>query len=212
MGIWTSTKSFFHTMRQFKWDLQGRHYIHKQAWLALIPSFVGYTIRYRFYKKYVKAVGPDTKFLERLYIRNPQKLTVGRHCSLGIDCNIQAAGGVTMGDYVILGPGVKIWSSNHIYADPNTPVYFQGSEFKEVIIEDDVWIGANAFIMPGTHLGKGCIVAAGAIVGGKRYKDFSILAGNPARVIGFRNTPPAEAAAPAAPEATPTAPPSEPAS
>ncbi|MEP0828057.1 MAG: acyltransferase [bacterium] len=178
--------NFFSTLRKFKRDLEGRRFLYTQAILAWIPSFIGYTIRGRFYRKWIKSVGPNTLFLERLYIRNPQLMTIGSNCSMGIDCAIQAAGGLTIGNYVILGPGVKIWTSNHIYADPNVPIYNQGSEFKPVVIEDDTWIGANAFIMPGTHLGKGCVVAAGAIVSGRRYKDFSILAGNPARVIGFR--------------------------
>jgi acetyltransferase-like isoleucine patch superfamily enzyme len=181
------TKKFIDFLRRSKWDLEGRRFLYKQALLSWIPSYIGYTLRGRFYRKYLKSMGEETLFLERVYIRNPQNFSVGRHCSIGIDCALQAAGGLTLGDYVILGPGVKIWTSNHIYADPNVPIYDQGSEFKEVVIGDDTWVGANVFIMPGAHIGKGCVISAGAVVGGKTYKDYSILAGNPARVIGFRN-------------------------
>ena len=183
-------RSFFSFLRKAKRDLEGRHYIYKQAILAFIPSYIGFTLRGRFYRKYLKFVGEDTLFLERLYIRNPQNLSIGKHCSIGIDCTIQAAGNLTLGDYVILGPGVKIWTSNHNYENPDIPIYDQGSSFKEVIIEDDAWIGANVFIMPGAHIGKGCVISAGSIVGGKRFKDYSIIAGNPARVIGFRGQNP----------------------
>jgi acetyltransferase-like isoleucine patch superfamily enzyme len=57
-----------------------------------------------------------------------------------------------------------------------------------VVIGRDVWIGANAFVMPGVQLGDGCVVAAGAVVGAKKYPPYKILAGNPARVIGTRQT------------------------
>ncbi len=74
--------------------------------------------------------------------------------------------GLTFGNAVLLGPGVSIWTSNHQFADPEVLIADQGQEFKPVIIEDDVWLGANSFIMPGTHLGRGCVVSAEAMVGG----------------------------------------------
>ena len=54
------------------------------------------------------------------------------------------------------------------------------------MIEDDVFVASNAFILPGTTLSRGCIVSAGAVVNGKTYRPYSILGGNPARVIGYR--------------------------
>jgi acetyltransferase-like isoleucine patch superfamily enzyme len=117
-------------------------------------------------------------------------LWVGQRTGISVNVQIQAAGHVRLGDDVIVGPGVRIWSANHVYKNPDVPINQQGAEYKEVVIEDDTWIGAGAFIMPGTHMGRGCVISAGAVVGGKAYKDFSILAGNPARVIGFRKPQP----------------------
>jgi acetyltransferase-like isoleucine patch superfamily enzyme len=190
------TKGFWNFLRHAKWDFQNKKFHYKQAFYSWIPGDVGFILRYRLYKKYLKAVGEETIFYEGVYIRNPQNLSLGHHCAIGVDNAFQAAGHLIIGDYVIFGPGVKIWTSNHIYADPNVPILEQGSEFKEVSIGDDTWIAANAFIMPGAKIGKGCVISAGAVVGAKLYKDYSILAGNPARVIGFRN------------QQTPTAPPS----
>ncbi|MBK6898705.1 MAG: maltose O-acetyltransferase [bacterium] len=62
----------------------------------------------------------------------------------------------------------------------------QGAEYREIVIGGDVWIGSNAFLMPGVELGDGCIVSAGSVVGAKKYPPYSILMGNPARVIGNR--------------------------
>ena len=189
------TKGFWNFLRHAKWDFQNKKFYYKQAFYSWIPCDVGFILRYRLYKKFLKSLGEETLFYEGAYIRNPQNLSIGHHTAIGVGNAFQAAGYITIGNYAIFGPGVKIWTSNHIYADPNTPILEQGSEFKEVVIGDDSWIAANAFIMPGARVGKGSVISAGAVVGGKSYKDYSILAGNPARVIGFRNQQPSSKSA-----------------
>jgi len=84
------------------------------------------------------------------------------------------------------GPSVKIWSVNHNYQKGNILIQDQGQTKDEVVIDDGVWIAANTFISPGVHLPEGAIVSSGSVVGKKPYKPYSIIAGNPARVIGFR--------------------------
>lgn len=186
--------SVWQDLRTIKWDLTARRFAHLQAWLAPIPSRTGSLIRYRFYKRWLKSVGEGTEFLANAYIRNPQNMTIGNRSVVGLGVRIQAGGGLTIGDCVLIGPGAMIWTSNHRFDDPDVPIRDQGHEQKEVVIGDDCWIGANAFIMPGVVLGKGCIVSAGAIVGAKNYKDYVILIGNPARVIGYRGSRPATTA------------------
>jgi len=179
---------FIQSLKEIKWDLCGRWFLYKQAMIGWIPSLIGYRLRSRFYRKWLRSLGEGTIFMESVYIRNPRMLSIGKHCSVGVGVRIQAAGGLTLGDDVILGPGVNIWTSNHVFADPDRPIRSQGQELKEVVIGDDVWVGANTFIMPGARIPKGCIISAGSVLGAKRYKEFSILAGNPARVISFRTT------------------------
>jgi acetyltransferase-like isoleucine patch superfamily enzyme len=177
---------FLDELKRIWWDITGSRYLHWQSFYSLIPSYIGQRLRLRFYRKWLKSMGQNCKFHDHVYIRNPNKFSMGNRCHIGYGARIQAGGGLTFGDGVLLGPGVSIWTSNHRFDDPDVPITDQGQEFKEVTIESDVWLGANSFIMPGTHLGRGSVVSAGAVVGGKRYKDFSILAGNPARVIGYR--------------------------
>jgi len=173
-------------LKEIKWDLCSRRFLYIQAVLSWIPSRTGYDIRAWFYRRWLKSLGERTWLMEGIYIRNPKQLSIGKRCSVGVGVRLQAAGGLTIGDYVIVGPGASIWTSNHLYSDPDIPIRDQGQEYKEVVIGDDVWIGANVFVMPGAYIPKGCVISAGSIVGAKRYKEFSILAGNPARVIGFR--------------------------
>jgi len=113
---------------------------------------------------------------------------VGDNVHIGTDNFLQGAGGIVIGNDVMLGPSVKIWSANHQYADPDVPVRLQGYEYKEVEIGNDVWIGANSFIMPGAKIGNGCVIGAGSVVAGKVVPDYCILMGNPARKIGTRES------------------------
>ena len=99
---------------------------------------------------------------------------------------LQAGGGLDIGNDVLIGPGAKIWSINHGFADTAEAIQNQGYDFKKVTLGDGCWVGANAFIMPGTTLGEGCVVSAGAVVSAKNYPPFKIIGGNPARIIGTR--------------------------
>ena len=110
---------------------------------------------------------------------------VGSNCNFARRVFITAGGGVRIGDWVGIGPDVKIWSVNHKFSDPDSPWASQGWDYKEVIIEDDVWIGANSFIMPGTRIGKGAIISACTVVS-KSVPPYAVMAGNPGRVIGWR--------------------------
>lgn len=114
--------------------------------------------------------------LNRTRFRSIENLTVGNNALIGYDNFIQAFGGVTLGNNVMTGPGVKIWSVNHNYKKGNLLIQDQGQTKKEVVIDNGVWIASNAFILPGVHLPEGVVVSAGAVVTKKDYKPYSIIA------------------------------------
>lgn len=175
-------------LKLLKWDLQfkkGRfHYFF--FFFRNLPGQFGMEVRSQFLRRYLHSVGPDLKVHEGVRIRNVDRLVCGDNVVFGVNNFLQAAGWIILGNHVLLGPDVKIWSSNHFYKDPEIPVIKQGYEEKKVIIGNNVWIGANCFIMPGAEIGDGCIVSAGSVVGRKVIPPYSILAGNPARKIGNR--------------------------
>jgi len=156
--------------------------------LGKLPGSFGIAVRARLLPRFFGACGDSQTFQMNMRVTNPRKLRIGRRCNFGQGVFITAGGGVTLGDYVGMGPESKIWSVNHRFDDPDTPWLEQGYEYKEVVIGDDVWIGANAFVMPGVEIGKGAIISAGTVLS-KSVPAFSIVAGNPGRVVGWRKKP-----------------------
>jgi maltose O-acetyltransferase len=176
--------ALFTDLRKSSWRFQVL-----QEMLRVIPGEFGFELRTRLLGRRFKRAGPGLRIFPGVRLFGVEHLAVGAHCGFGLDTTIQAHGGVEIGDDVMLGPGVKVWSVNHVFADPGRPVIEQGYEHKPVIIGSNVWIGANSFVMPGAHIGEGVIVSAGSVVGAKFVEPYSVMAGNPARRIGVRNTP-----------------------
>lgn len=111
---------------------------------------------------------------------------LGNNSGLGINCRI--SGKTIIGDNVMMGPNVCIFTANHAFDRIDIPMNQQGlTKEKPVIIEDDVWIGANVTILPGVKISRGAIVGAGAVVT-KNIPQYAIVGGNPARVIKYRNS------------------------
>jgi len=174
--------------QRLRWDLMDKrertYYVYWLIWQ--IPGAFGNLLRAKYMSKKMKSAGEGLKILPGCRFRSIENLSVGRYVSLGYDNFLQARAGLTIGDFVTTAPGVKIWSVNHDYMDPDKPVEAQGHTFKPVTIGNNVFIASNAFILPGAQIPDGCVISAGAVVGGKTYRPYSILAGNPARVIGYR--------------------------
>ncbi len=91
-------------------------------------------------------------------------------------------GPVTIGNNVILAQNIVMSGLNHEYRDINIPIREQKVTTAPITIEDDCWIAANSVITAGVTVGKHCVVAAGSVVT-KDVPPFSIVAGNPAKVI-----------------------------
>lgn len=117
---------------------------------------------------------------------NQAKLTIGNRFSCSNNVFMGATGGeMIIGNDVMIGPNVVLRASNHVFNRTDIPMRDQGHSFGKIIIEDDVWIGANAVILPNVTIGKGAIIAAGAVVT-KDVPPYSIVAGVPAKTIKSR--------------------------
>ena len=105
---------------------------------------------------------------------------IGGHTRIGLHNTI--IGPVTIGHHVNLAQGITVTALNHNFDDPKKRIDEQGISTKPVVIEDDIWIGANAVILPGVTIGHHTVVAAGAIVT-KDVPPHSLVAGVPAKII-----------------------------
>jgi acetyltransferase-like isoleucine patch superfamily enzyme len=109
-------------------------------------------------------------------------ISIGDNVGISQNCFIQVRGKVSIGNNVIFGPGVSIFSENHIFDDPNIPIAKQGVVREDVFIEDGSWIGAKATILSGVTVGKNSVVAAGSVVN-KNVPPYTVVGGIPAKII-----------------------------
>jgi acetyltransferase-like isoleucine patch superfamily enzyme len=107
---------------------------------------------------------------------------IGENSGVGDFYQLGASGGVTIGDNVIVGPGLYVHSQEHNYLDPDVPIRDQGTRQAEVVIGDDCWLGSRVTLLAGTRLGARTIVAAGSVVRGE-HPGGVILAGTPAKIV-----------------------------
>lgn len=109
-------------------------------------------------------------------------ITIGRDSLVGEYSVIRGQGGVTIGDRVYTSPFTQIIAVNHVFDDPQRPFVAQGITAEGIVIEDDVWLGASAVVTDGVRVGKGAVVAAGAVVTAD-VPPHTVVAGVPARVV-----------------------------
>ena len=115
-------------------------------------------------------------------------IIIGNNSAVGAQSFLGGQGGIEIGNDVIMGPHVKIFSENHNYHQRDVSIRKQGESRKGVTIGDNCWIGAGVTILDGVSIAKGCVIAAGSVVT-KSIPENSTVAGVPAKVIKSRLIP-----------------------
>lgn len=158
-------------------------------------SRIGRMIRVKYWNYILKNKGGGFEFGSKLH--RPEIFTVGNHFALGQGVLLWGHENtkVYIGENVSISHNSYLVTANHSIDNIDIPITEQGYDYKiieyngenyNIIIDDDVWIAANCVILPGTHLGRGCVVSAGSVVSGI-FKDYSVIMGNPARVLKNRS-------------------------
>ncbi|KAA3645082.1 MAG: acyltransferase [Chloroflexi bacterium] len=154
--------------------------------LSGIPGGLGIGIRYLILRWFIGESHGPFRILERVTIEYPKGLNIGRGSGLNYGTWVNARGGVTIGDNVIIGPYCLIHSANHQMDNLKVPIQQQGFEEKEVLIGNNVWLGARVTVLPGVTIGDNAVIGAGAVVT-KDIPPDAIAVGNPANVQRLRS-------------------------
>ena len=174
------------------------------------PGRIGYLLRANYYKSRLKKSFQQIRFESGLRIEFPRNIEIGSNSYLGLDCKIYASessqisigsnvsfnsnvminargkGKISIGNNVLIGPNVVLRSSNHSFEISGKPIIEQGMIDGEITVNDDVWIGSNAVILPNCNIGRGVIIGAGAVVTCD-IEPNSIVGGVPAKLIRKRD-------------------------
>lgn len=131
-------------------------------------------------RRLLGSIGRESTIWSPFYCSYGKNTHLGDHVFLGYQCTILDGNEVRLGNHVMVGPTVQIYTAAHaLQAEPRN----QGWEVaKPVTIADNVWIGGGAILLPGVKVGRNAVIGAGAVVTRDVPAD-TIVAGNPATVI-----------------------------
>jgi maltose O-acetyltransferase len=150
-----------------------------------LPSVEGMLVRYGLYKLLFKKIESFALIYPGVYFTHTYGIEIGNRFSVNSGAILDGRGGIKIGNGVMIGPYAAIYSSGHNFTQLARPMTSLDHIMAPVIISDDVWIGAHVCIPGGITIGRGAVVAAGAVVV-KDVEANTIVAGVPANTIRKR--------------------------
>lgn len=182
--------------------------VHLLRWL---PGFIGLKLRYFYYRRKLAGCGVSVNIQIGCFLGKLGNICIGNNIGFGlysqilangdgtekiimgdnvflnsnVMINADSGGFIEIGSYCIIGPNVVFRTSDHVFSDVNLPIVEQGHKSGKIIVEDNVWIGANVVLTGDVVIGNGAVIGAGAVVT-KNVPSYTIVAGIPAKVIGTR--------------------------
>lgn len=133
-------------------------------------------------------IGKKTKIHSTVVIREGERVYIGKNCLINHNNVLQGGklnARIVLGDYVQTGPNVMMFAFNHSTELNGTPMIQQDYYEADIIIDNDVWIGAGTVITAGVHIGEGCVIGSGSVVT-HDLPAKSICVGSPCKPIKRR--------------------------
>ncbi|MBP6756683.1 MAG: acyltransferase [Bacteroidia bacterium] len=131
-----------------------------------------------------KHCGNNVNIGKNAVFGNGKNIVIGNNSGIGMNAKVPS--NLIIGNDVMMGQNVTIFGANHAFDRVDISMLWQGYKtYPAVVIEDDVWIGSNVIILPGRTIKKGSIIAAGTVLT-KDFPEYSIVGGNPSRLIKSR--------------------------
>lgn len=167
-----------------------RSLLSPRTWLQLLrlAHFVSYS-----HVQEVRKInrGDGVRIAPNASFRNGERISIGAGSHIGEGCVIWAGnshGRISFGRYCLLAPNVTVTASNYHVVQGTTPIMDQPKDERDIVVGNDVWLGANVVVLAGVRIGDGAVVAAGAVVT-KDIPPQCIAGGVPAKVLGVRPFP-----------------------
>ena len=169
-------------------------------WVAIMLYYIIYVVRgctnrflSFFYKKMLRGCGSNVRFSALTSDFTYRNITIGNDVYIGPHALFLCTESqIFIGNKVLFGPHVTIIGGDHRITDVGRFIYDvldkHPEDDQDVHIEDDVWIGTNTTLLKGVTVGRGAVVAAGALVT-KDVPPYAIVGGVPAKVLKYRFTP-----------------------
>ena len=143
-------------------------------------------IRYQLVKHIFKKCGKNVNVEQGATFGSGRNIEIGDNSGIGRNCTIPS--NTIIGNNVMMGPNCFILKNNHAFDRIDIPMRKQGYQSKgniPTVIEDDVWIGMNVLMTPGRHISKGSVIGGGTLLC-KDFPSYSVVGGNPSRLIKYR--------------------------
>ena len=175
-------------------DLDGLQFMGENIRKSL--KFCGKDVRLYPLCKMIRAANAqldnNCQLMDFVFVDAGKSLKIGKYSTLTWYCLIEGGANTYIGDRVFLGPGTKVLTStyklNGYYSIEHIPEDCRGTDFGDITIKDDAYIGANCTILPGVTIGEGAVVGANALVN-KDLEPWGIYVGSPCKKIGEREKP-----------------------
>lgn len=199
MGEYKTDNRGRDTFRKFKWAINIISSLYKIFPIKMrfrllarhryMRGKLGLGIRYALLKSLAQYCGDNVSVYEGVFLLNPQNLRIGNNVSIQpmcyIECGNDAESPLVIGDDVSLAHGVTVMCTTHTYDSSDISIKDQPVKNEQVIIENNVWVGAKACILSGLTISSGSIIGAGAVVT-KDMEANKIYGGVPAKIIKER--------------------------
>ena len=148
---------------------------------SIISKLPSHYLRKYFYRISGITIGKQSWIYGGLEVRHPKRIAIGNNTIIGNNAILDGRLGLSIGNNVNISTGAWIWTVQHDHRDPDF-LDIGGA----VVIEDYVWISCRVVVLPGVTIGKGSVIAAGAVVT-KNVEPYSLMGGVPAKKIGQRS-------------------------
>lgn len=164
------------------------------GFLIALPRFMDFYISLRYFAARIRSMmyglkpgnfGKHIFVMRGVIFENYRRMQIGKWVFINHDTNFSTPHGMKIGNFVMIGPYCLFASIHHKFDDWRRPMLLQKPVMRPIVIQDDVWIGAKVTVLGGVTIGRGAIVAAGAVVT-RDVEPYSIVGGVPAHHIKYR--------------------------